>query len=332
VSPTQASTTAAGSPTGIVSVARRFDRGDLVYLAYLLLPLRIFLQLGRPLGWLEMLVRRRAKRAVRENFESAFGSTKTRRELDRLTRQVFEFHQMRTLMLLVAPLMAARGQLERFFPVHNVRFLDEALKMGRGVMLLGAHINSVGGLLAVMQLRRMGYDVRCPMPDPNDAWAPTPFRRLVHRLLGATPVFESIGAFYAQFNVRQIVKVINDGGIVLMMGDGWHSVSFVDADFFGRALPFTNGPMNLARVARCPVVPLFSVGQPHHLHFELEPPFTVDAAPAQEDVARKVRYYVSRVEARALADLPSWQHWMEEEVFDTMQRWRDKTLAERYAT
>jgi lauroyl/myristoyl acyltransferase len=308
------------------------DRGDLVYVAYFLLPLPVFLQLGRVLGWLEMLVRPRARRAVKENLQRAFGTTRSRKEIARMHRQVFEFHEMRVLMLLVAPLMAARGQLERYFPVRGLEHLDRAIEAGRGVMILGAHINSIGGLLAAIQLRRLGYDVSCPMPDPRDAWAPTPFRRLIHRWLKTASVFELIGAFYAQFNVRQIVKRINDGGIVHLMGDGWHSVSFVDADFLGRRLPFTNGPINLARVARCPVVPIFSVGEPNHMHFEIEPAFVVESAAAQDDVARKVRYFVSRVEARMLANVPSWQHWMEEDVFATMERWRDRPLEERYAT
>ena len=319
--------------TGLISSPRATDRGDLVYVAYLLLPLPVFLQLGRVLGWLEMLARPKARRAVRRNLERAFDSTKSRREIARLTRQVFEYHEMRVLMLLVAPLMAARGQLEKYFPLRNVGHIDRALESGKGVMILGAHINSIGGLLAVVQLRRLGYDVQCPMPDRNDAWAPTPFRRLVHRLLKATPLFESIGAFYAQFNVRKIVKLLDSGGVVLMMGDGWHSVSFVDAPFLGRCLPFTIGPLNLARLAGVPVVPLFSVGAPNHMHFEIEPAFIVDrAGPQQEEVARKVRYFVSRVEQRMLADIPSWQHWMEDDVFGTLEGWRQRPLGERYAT
>lgn len=247
-------------------------------------------------------------------------------------RQVFEFHEMRVLMLLVAPLMAARGQLERYFPVVHREHLDRALEAGKGVIILGSHINSIGGLLAMIQLRRLGYAVRCPMPDPRDAWAPTPFRRLINRWFRTGSVFELIGAFYAQFNVRQIVKSISEGGIVLLMGDGWHSVSFVDADFLGHRLPFTNGPLNLARLAGCPVVPIFSVGPPNHMRFEFEPAFLVGGGSAQHDVADKVRWYVSRVEQRMLADVASWQHWMQQDVFATMERWRDKPLEERYAT
>jgi Kdo2-lipid IVA lauroyltransferase/acyltransferase len=303
-----------------------------VYLAYLLLPLRLFLQLGRVAGWLEMLVRPAARRDVRVNLEKAFGKTKSKRELARLTRKVFEHHEMRLIMLLVAPLMAVRGQLQRGFPVLGLDHLDRALEMGKGAIVLTAHINSIGTLLAVIQLRQRGYDIRCPMPDRRDAWPLTPFRRLVHRLFKAPTVSEIMGAFYAQFNVRPLMTVLREGSVLLLVGDGWHSASFVDVEFLGRRLPFTSGPLNLARLADAPVVPLFSVGEPQRMRFEFEPAFKVDRSGVQSaDVARAVTFFIGRVEQRMLADVPNWQHWLVEDVFGTLEGWRERPIQERYA-
>lgn len=318
---------------GIVSAPRRFDRGDLVYLAYLILPFGWFVQLGRPLGWLEMVLHPRARRQVRDSIEQAFATTRSRREIARLTRQVFEYHQMRSLMLLVAPLMTVRGQLEKHFPLRNVEQLDRALEAGKGAIVLSSHVNSVGGLLAIIQLRRLGYPVRSPMPDRRDAWAPTPFRRLIHRIVSAPDMIDAIDAFHAQFNVRPLMHELSANRILTLVGDGWHSASFVDASFLGRTLPFTTGPLAIARAAGAPVVPLFNVGPPHKMHFEFEAPFMVErTANPHDDVARAVRSYIARVERRMLADIPCWQHWMEGDVFGQMEQWRQRSLAERYAT
>lgn len=323
--------TALGDPA-LVSASRWFDRGDLAYVAYLVLPLRVYLELGRAAGWLEMLVRGSARRAVRANLEQAFSATRTPREIGRLTRQVFEFHQMRTLLVLVAPLLAATGALARRFPLRNIEYLDRAIATGKGVIILGSHVNSVGGLLAMIQLRQRGYDLRVPMPDVNDAWPLTVFRRFVHRIANVPTVNELVGAFYAQFNVRPLKRVLDQGAILLLMGDGWHSVSFVDADLLGRRLPFTNGPLNFARFADAAVVPVFSVGEPHRMAFEFEPHFELaQDAVKEEEVARQVRHFVSRVEQRLLADIPCWQHWMEEDVFGKLAGWRDRPIGERYA-
>lgn len=329
---TSSASRAAPAETTLISSPRPFDRGDLVYVAYLLLPFRIFVQFGRVLGWIEMLVRPQARRAVRANIEQAFGATKSAREKDALTRQVFEFHEMRVLLVLVAPLLAADGSLAKYFPLEDLEHLDRAVAAGKGVLIIGSHVNSIGGLLAMARLRQLGYDVRVPMPDRNDAWPPTVFRRFVHRRTGAKTVSELIGAFYAQFNVRPLMKVLEQGSILLLMADGWHSASFVDADFLGRRLPFTNAPMNFARLAGVSVVPFFSVGQPDRMHFAFEPAFTVErTTPPNLDVERKVRHFVGRVEARMLSDIPCWQHWMVEDVFGSLEGWRDKPIHERYA-
>ena len=85
-------------------------------------------------------------------------------------------------------------------------------------------------------------------------------------------------------------------------------------------------------VAGVSVVPFFSVGPPDRMHFAFEPAFTVErTTPLNLDVERKVRHYVGRVEARMLADIPCWQHWMVEDVFGTLDGWRDKPIHERYA-
>ena len=331
MSQTSASSTALGDPS-LASIPRWFDRGDLAYLAYLIVPFDLFMWFGRAAGRLEMIARPKARRAVRANLEQAFGVTMSPVALDALTRQVFEFHQMRVLLVLVAPLMAVDGTLEKHFPLRQLENLDRAIAGGNGAIIIGSHVNSIGGLLAMVRLRQLGYDVRVPLPEREDAWSPTLFRRFVHRVVGGQAVSELIGAFYAQFNVRPLMKILGQNAVLLLVGDGWHSASFVDVEFLGRRLPFTSGPLNFARLAGVPVVPFFAVGEPHRMYFEFEPGFTVEkGADQRQDVERKVRFFVKRVETRMLADIPCWQHWMVEDVFGSLERWRDKPINERYA-
>ena len=317
---------------GLIVATRAMDRGDIIYLAYLLLPFRWFLEFGRVLGWVEMVVRPRERRAVRANLEEAFGTVKSKRELARLTRRVFEYHQMRIVLGQVAPLLTARGQLEKYFPLPDLSHLDSALALGKGVLLLGSHVNSVGLMLAIIQLRRRGYDVRCPLPALQDAWAPTPFRRLVNRRYGApVSLAVAMGAFYAQFNIRPLVQVLKEKAVLVLVGDGWHSAGFIDVEFLGRELPFTNAPLGLARLAGCPVVPMFCVGTPHHLRYEFDPPFLVTrGGPEADDLPGRLTHFIHRVEQQMLANIPCWQHWLEPDVFGTLAKWRDQSISARY--
>ena len=314
------------------AAAPKFDQGDIVYLVYLLLPFRAFLLFGRMLGWVAMLVRPRARRSVHANFRVAFGQEKTPAEINRLTRLAFEFLHTRLVLVQVAPLLVASGKVAKYFPIEGLDILDRALARGKGAIILGSHVNSLGLLLAAAELRRRGYEVRVPVPEERDAWAPTPFRRFVNRRFGAPrSTSEAIGSFYAQFNLRPLVKLLNSGTVLVMIGDGWHSAGFVDVEFLGRRLPFTNGPLSVAWAAGAPVVPTFSVGTPDHLRFVMEEAYLLDRTrPSRDEIAQKVEQFIGRVEQRMLADIPSWQHWFEDDLFGNLEQWRTTSLRERY--
>src|SRR5206468_1072509 len=128
-------------------------------------------------------------------------------------------------------------------------------------------------------------------------------RRFIHWVCGAPTMTQAIDAFYAQFNVRPLMKELRAKNILVAVGDGWHSASFADAKFLGRTLPFTTGPFALGRAAAVPLVPVFCAGAPHRMRFEFEPAFVVERTECQqEDVARAVQFYAERVEERMLAD------------------------------
>lgn len=71
------------------------------------------------------------------------------------------------------------------------------------------------------------------------------------------------------------------------------------------------------------------------VEFVFEPAFSVertsDASETHENVARAVRVFVGRVELRMLADIPSWQYWLVDDVFGTLERWRNRPPKGRYA-
>lgn len=314
------------------AAAPKIDREDFVYLMYLLLPFRAFLFFGRMLGRIAMLLHPAKRRSVHANLQDAFGHEKTPAEINRLTRLAFEFLHMRLVLVPVAPLLLVSGKVAKYFPIEGIEILDRALARGKGAVILGSHVNSLGLLLAAAELRRRGYDIRIPVPSPHDVWAPTPFRRFVNGLHGAPlSISDAVGAFYAQFNVRPLVKLLNGGSALVLIGDGWHSSGFVDVEFLGRRLPFTNGPLSVAWAADAPVVPIFTVGTPDRLRFVIEEMYVLDRTrPARDEVAQRVEQFIGRVEQRILADKPSWQHWFEDDLFNSLEQWRSNSLRDRY--
>lgn len=307
------------------------DSSDAGYLLYSILPLSRIFELSRLHGRLTYAVARRQRRIVRSNLADALAGASSERELDLLTRRFFEYRRVRGILQAVAPRLTS-AEMAELLPVEGLEHLDRALEPGRGVILLGTHLNSPCMFNAIVMLRQRGYDIGLALAEERDPWAPSVLRNAVTRFTGTTPLRELIGGFYAQFNVRPIVRRLAANGIVAQTGDGLHSARFVEVDFLGRRIPFPTGMMGVAQLTGAPVVPILQVGAPPDgLRIVIEEGWTVErgddpAASLAEAVAR----FAQRLEHHLLENLACWEHWLIEDTLATMTSWPQRPLEERY--
>jgi lauroyl/myristoyl acyltransferase len=310
-------------------MTRFVNSSDAAYLLYSVLPLDWMCTLARSYGRLTYLVRRRQRSTVRRNLDRAFGETKTSREIESLTRQFFEYTRIRGLLLSVSPRLEAL-EIEQLLPIEGLEYLDAALERKQGVILLGSHLNPGCWLLTVARLRERGYDVRSAVADPEGPWPPTVVRRFLNRRFRTRALSGSVGAFYAQFNIRPIVRCLSGNAIVAQAGDGLRSARFVEADFLGHRVPFPTGMASVAQITGAVVVPMFHVGTPpDRLRTVIEEPWTVER---EDDGAlhNAVTAYAKRLEHHVLENIPCWDYWGIADTFSTMATWREKSLKERY--
>jgi lauroyl/myristoyl acyltransferase len=220
----------------------------------------------------------------------------------------------------------------RLFSINGLEHLEGARAGELGPIVVSSHLNSNSAFIALERLRARGYDVRLSLPSKREPYPLSKFRRWLYRFTGGRTFVERMGSFYAQFNIRPIVRCLTAGTGVLVVGDGWHSASFVKTEFLGHPVHFTTGPMSIARLTGAPAVPLFTLGHPpDKLRFVFEEPILADpAVSAQDDIERMVLEYVRRLEEHVRANIPSWQHWFEPEALDTMEHWPQRSLDDRY--
>ena len=308
-----------------------FSLADIAYLLYPIVPLKWMYPLARLQGRLMYFVRRQEWSAVNNNFVVNFGETKSQQEIDLMTRQFFEYGQLRRLLFLLFPKMTP-AQRNKIIPIEGLEYLDDALSQNKGVILLGSHLNSILMFAAIIMLRDRGYDVRVAVPTKTELYAPTLLRLLINRLSGQSTMMEHLGAFYAQFNVRPIVQCLAVNKIVAQTGDGWHSARFEEVEFLGRSLPFTTGVMSISQMTGAIIVPFFTVGEPpESVRCIIEKPFTVEKSEQSgSDLHKKMVAYVERLEHHLLENIPCWEHWLIDNTLDTMASWLDKPLGERY--
>jgi KDO2-lipid IV(A) lauroyltransferase len=299
-------------------------------LLYSVLPLRSLFALARWHGRLAHGGRHRQRLAVRRNLETVFGGEKSAAELDGLTRAFFEQRAARGLLLAIAPRLTS-SEMTRLFPLDGLEHLDAASQRQRGVILLGSHLNSLVMFNAIIMLRDRGYDVGVALPEARDPWAPSRLGAILARLFGTRPMRELTGAFYAQFNIRPIVRALGEGVIVAQTGDGLHSARFVEVDFLGRKVPFPTGMLRVAQATGAVVVPVFQVGEPPEgLRIVVEEPLTVEREGGEEPLTSAVAEFVRLLERHLRTSIASWEHWLIDDTLGTMAAWPQRSLEERY--
>lgn len=305
--------------------------GDIAYLLNPVVSLSWMFQLARVHGRLRYLLRRETRAAIHGNIAAVCAEQKNGANIDRLTRQFFEYQQLRSLLVYLAPRLSL-PEMSRLFPVEGLERLDWAVAQGKGVIVLGSHLNSVCMFSAVALLRRRGYRIGVALPTPEPHYSPSLLRRLLAPGSTEHHFTEHIGGFYAQFNVRPIIRRLQDKEAVAMAGDGWHSAAFAPVEFLGRTLPFTTGAMSIARLTGSMVVPLFVVGPPPDgLRVVLEEPFTVEKGRHPEsEVQAKVSAWAKRLEHHLLENISCWHHWVIPNTLESMAAWPQRSLRERY--
>lgn len=306
----------------------KLSMGDLPFLFYPMLPQRAWFQIARWQGRAAHAVDRRARQAVRDNLAELLGPSADAGSLDAMTREFFEREKVRRLLLLLSPRFEASELLD-LLQMEGLEHLDAALAQQKGVVLLFSHLNSPFGMLVVMGLRMRGYDIRLILPTAEDGLQPTTFRSWLNARLGAKNFHELTAAHFAQFNIRPVVRMLRENKILGFTGDGLHSAAFAEVDFFGRTVPFTTGAISVAQTSGAMVVPNFVVGTaPDRIRCIFEEPFEVSKE--QGAVQAAVGRYAGRLEHHIQSSPTSWQHCTISRVFETMQGWQDRSLAERY--
>lgn len=300
---------------------------DLAELLDRLLPRGWVYRLARFEGGLAYLLKPPRRRVVARNLAPF---AKDQSELKKMTRRFFEFSKLRVLLLLLFLEMKPE-EWERHFAVEGVEHLDSALAEGKGVVLLGSHLNSKGVLITVMLLRSRGYDVNLALPSEDELHGATLFARFVLRRSERASLKERLGGFFVQFNVRPIVSRLARNAVVAQTGDGWHSAAFKSVPFLGRSLPFTTGMLSVAQSTGAMVVPFNVVGEPPALRAVLSPPFAIPRGddPGAE-LAAAVARYAKTLETALLENVICWEHWLIEDTLDTIAGWPERSLEERY--
>lgn len=312
-------------------MSKLINAADLAHIMHKVVPLKVLMQLAKLQGKKSYRSGHIGKE-VHNNLKKYFSDKYTTRDIERMAREFFEWERARSLMTSLSPSMSA-DKLSSILTIEGEEHLDTALKRGKGAILLGSHLNSIIMFSAMTMWRKRGYNMSVAFPDEADPWERTRFRKTLEKIgRRHDTLSEAVGGFYCQFNIRPIVKRLQENQIVGQTGDGWHSANFVEAEFLGRKLPFTTASWSIAQVSGAAIIPMFIPGDPSgDMRIILEEPITFDnSTDKKADMEKMIIRYARRLEYHMLHAPQAWQHWLKPDTLDALVKWTQQDIEKRY--
>lgn len=221
----------------------------------MLLPRKTALNLGVLLADLLFWFPSSEKTKTLENLSIAFGKEKSSAEILKICHNCFRNLGKGLMEFLQFPRLTSEnlGRLVTFDGRQNI---DDALKMGKGVIILTAHFNNWELLAASLALS--GYDVsyiaRAVRSPRLDA------------LVTQNRESKGIRCLFRGASIKSALKCLRRNELLGILSDIDTKVDGVFVDFFGRSAFTPRGPVSIALRTGAVLVPTFLVRQKDDTH------------------------------------------------------------------
>jgi lauroyl/myristoyl acyltransferase len=228
-----------------------------------------------------------ARAAVADNLRHVLGRPPTRREVLAVFRSGVVNYWDTLAISGLGP-----AEVVHLVSIEGLEHLDAALAAGRGAILVGAHLSSVG--LAAQALPARGYPM-LGLLEPTRPPEVFEFFARQRRALGARLLPLSAGA------LRELFVALRRGQIVALVTDRDVTGTGPVIDFFGQPTRFPEGAAVLSVRTGAPILPAYAVRRPDGtFQAWIEPPLPVPAGEPKtaareltHAVARRLEYHIA---------------------------------------
>ncbi len=227
--------------TGPLGIAARVFRS---------LPLKTSLALGRVLGRVGHVVMTKKRALVYANLKTAFCSSKSPREIRRLSRNIF-INLTQSFVELMCIGNMKRVGFNQFVNVHGQANIDQAIAQGKGVILLAVHSGNWELGSVFNSLTGYSYNIvahqQPKMPELgvllNEARA----------MAGAKVIAPGVAT-------KEIIKALKRNELVSLVLDQGGAEGVL-VEFFGKSTSMSSGAVRLALKYDIPLVPAWITRQ-----------------------------------------------------------------------
>ncbi len=279
----------------------------------LLLPLRSVQHLGEMLGSMAYVFMPGRRRIALENLQFAFPE-KSADDREAIARGAFRNYGIALTEFLWFPNLNDR-LLRRIVRPKNIDIMERGFEKGKGMVMLSGHFGNWELIaLGVAYLSRHPFSII--VQTQSNKRIDEVINR--HRCLFGNTVIPM------GMSVREILKTLQNGGIVAIAPDQSGPMEGVFVDFFGRSVASHQGPAAFALRAGAPMQMGFMVRQPDFSYevTVVEIPMDDLTENSEENIVELTRRHTAILEdfIRRYPDHWQWMHRRWKHTFESVQR------------
>lgn len=234
-----------------------------------LLPLRYLYYGAAVIGRVGFYLLGKYRNIVYANLRIAFDNAGNRKQHQAIAKIVFCDTVKNALEVAKLP-CADRSLIKKLVSVEGLDHLNDALKRGRGVVAVSAHIGNFP--LIGPRLIAEGHHFSLVLREPKDSMLAETLND-IRTALG----LESIPVNPRRVCIEKSLKCLKRNGILFLQIDQNASSHDLWVDFFGWLVPTFKGPVVFSMRTGAPLIPLFTVRDaPDHHRLIINPPVELE--------------------------------------------------------
>ncbi|MDY6862540.1 MAG: lysophospholipid acyltransferase family protein [Thermodesulfobacteriota bacterium] len=215
--------------------------------------------IGKKLGDFVFYSPNPRKNVVLKNLRMAYGREKSEKELKGICRGCFQNFGMNILETIRYAFFSFE-EIDNFIAIDGKEHLDNALKKGKGVIALSAHLGNFP--IIASKFIPSGYQFSLIFRSPENPNINKEYLTIM-RKFGLNPIFDKP----RHVCVKKSLELLKKNGILFLQIDQNTKVSRgVYVRFFNHELPTFTGPVVLAIRTGAVVLPLFIVREENSRH------------------------------------------------------------------
>jgi KDO2-lipid IV(A) lauroyltransferase len=274
------------------------------------LPAAMARGVGAFLGDVAFSVLRVRRDVVMEHLRGVLGDEASESDLVRVARESYRNFGRMTFEYARFPRLRTRD-IERLVSLTGAEHLDEALKKGRGAILVGSHFGN-WELAATLSTR--GYPMTFLVGEQHNI--------LVDRLMNRLRERFGVQTIPVTGSLMGVLRALRENRIVAMLSDQDAGRGGVFVDFLGKQASTPYGPAKMSARTGAPLIPSAVVrrGKGRHELIICPPIASVDQDLSQDEQVRALTQGYTTVFERFIRERPDHYFWMH-------RRWKTRPPA-----